>query len=103
MRRTDATSFVGPRAYFTNIDHRVLQNQPTAQVRRQIERELKVLLLTKHTVVCAALHLTGQFAYDLFRANPVLLDKEMIVPALRNDRNDESWCIWTMCATFVWS
>ena len=76
MRRMDATSFVGPRAYFTNIDHRVLQNQPHAQVRRQIERELKVLLLlTKHTVVCAASHLTGQFAYDLFRANPVLLDK----------------------------
>ena len=89
MQRINASQFVGPRAYFTNIDHRFLgQQHVSLQLRRAVERELKVLLLTKHTVVCAASHLKGQFAYDLVRANPVLLEKTMLVPALRNDRSD---------------
>jgi hypothetical protein len=89
MQRINASQFAGPRAYFTNIDHRMLgRTQVSLQLKRAIERELKVLLLTKHTVVCAASHLRGQFAYELLRENPVLLDKEMIVPALRNDRAD---------------
>lgn len=89
MKRINASEFVGPRAYFTNIDHRLLlQQHVTPQLRRAIERELKVLLLTKQTVVCAASHLKGRFAYELLRDNPILLDKAMLVPALRNDRAD---------------
>jgi hypothetical protein len=89
MQRINASQFVGPRAYFTNIDHRLLEQQHVSlQLRRAVERELKVLLLTKQTVVCAASHLKGRFAYDLVRANPVLLEKAMLVPALRNDRTN---------------
>lgn len=67
MQCINASQFVGPRAYFTNIDHRLLgQQHVSLQLRRAVERELKVLLLTKQTVVCAASHLKGRFAYDQF-------------------------------------
>lgn len=89
MNRINASEFIGPRAYFTNIDHRLLAEQHVSlQLRRAVERELKVLLLTKQTVVCAASHLKGRFAYELLRDHPILLEKAMLVPALRNDRAD---------------
>lgn len=91
MQRISASDFVGPRAYFTHIDYRMLYQQHVPlRVHRAIERELKVLLLTKHTVVCAASHLKGHFAYQLIRDNPILLDKQLLVPALRNERSSIS-------------
>ena len=89
MNKIEASDFKGPRAYFTNFDHRIVSRSPdTALLRRNVERRLKILLLTKHTVVCAASHLTSEFAYSLFRDNPILLEEELIVPALRRDRRD---------------
>ncbi|MDG7041561.1 MAG: hypothetical protein JRN22_00720 [Nitrososphaerota archaeon] len=55
------------------------------QFRKDIERRLKILLLTKDYVVCAASHLTSEFAYNMFRENPILLHNSLVIPALRED------------------
>ena len=57
--------------------------------RREVERRLRIILLTKKTVVCATSHLTYKFAYDLLRVNPVLLDETMMIPALWRDKEPD--------------
>lgn len=87
MKRIDPTSFYGPRAYFTDIDEKIIRfKQDRDAYEREIERRLKIILLTKNTVVCAASHLTHEFAYMFFRNNSILLEKKMIIPALRRDK-----------------
>ena len=89
MERIEPTTLQGPRAYFTNIDHRIVSRSQDKQLlRREVERRLKILLLTKGIVVCAASHLTSSFAYSLFRDNPILLREGLVIPALRRDRRD---------------
>lgn len=89
MERIEPTVFRGPRAYFTSIDHRITSRSQDKQLlRKKVERELKVLLLVKGVVVCAASHLTSGFAYSLFRDNPHLLNQGLVIPALRRDRRD---------------
>jgi hypothetical protein len=76
MKRIDPQTFKGPRAYFTNFDYRIVERTRNREkLRQDIERKLKILLLTKNTIVCAASHLTSEFAYQLFRENPILLNK----------------------------
>ena len=87
MERVNPINFQGPRAYFTDFDYKIVQfKHDKEQYRREVERGLKIILLTKNTVVCAASHLTNPFAYALFKDNPVLLDGNMIMPALRRDK-----------------
>ena len=89
MKKIESSDFKGPRAYFTNFDYRIVSRSSDINLlRKDVERRLKILLLTKHTVVCAASHLTSEFAYSLFRDNPILLEEELVVPALRRDRRD---------------
>ena len=86
MERIDTIDFQGPRAYFTDFDYKIVRFKSHKEVyRREVERRLKVILLTKNTVVCAASHLPHEFAYNLFKDNPILLTKNMILPALRRD------------------
>lgn len=86
MKRINPTSFCGPRAYFTDFDYKIVRFKHHRDAyRREVERRLKILLLTKNTVVCAASHLTHEFAYNLFKDNPILLTEGMILPALRRD------------------
>jgi hypothetical protein len=86
MERIDPINFQGPRAYFTDFDYKIVRfKQDNEAYRREVERRLKVILLTKNTVVCAASHLTHEFAYTLFKDNPILLTESMILPALRRD------------------
>jgi len=54
--------------------------------KRNVERRLKIILLTKNIIVCASSHLPHEFAYNFFKDNPILLDKNMILPALRMDK-----------------
>lgn len=76
----------GANAYFTNFDHRIISEISKDEIAlRNIERNLKVLLLTKNNVVCAASHLVTPFAYNLFKQNPVLLNDDLVIPALRSD------------------
>lgn len=87
MERIDPINFQGPRAYFTDFDYGIVQFKHHKEAyRREVERRLKIILLTKNTVVCAASHLTHEFAYDLFKDNPILLSENMIIPALRKDK-----------------
>ncbi|MEM3827968.1 MAG: hypothetical protein QXP36_01955 [Conexivisphaerales archaeon] len=87
MRRIDPSTFNGPRAYFTDFDYTIVRFKHDAEVyRREVERRLKIILLTKRTVVCAASHLASKFAYGIFKDNPILLTKKMVMPALRKDK-----------------
>jgi len=87
MKRINPTSFYGPRAYTTDLDYKIVRFKSDRKAyKREAERRLKIILLTKETVVCAASHLTHEFAYDLLNDNPVLLDETMIIPALRRDK-----------------
>ena len=91
MKRIDPETFIGPRAYFTNFDYRIISRCGDLNgLRLDIERRLKILLLTKTTIVCAASHLTSEFTYRLFQANPILLRKGLVLPALRRDKSDIS-------------
>jgi len=88
MERVYPYEFKGPRAYFTDFDYKIVQFKPDKKTyRREVERRLKIILLTKNTVVCAASHFTHEFAYSLFNDNPILLDENMILPALRRDKD----------------
>lgn len=87
MERINPNSFCGPRAYFTDFDYKIVQFKYDKEAyKREVERRLKIILLTKNTVVCAASHLTHRFAYNLFKDNPILLTEGMILPALRKDK-----------------
>lgn len=89
MERIKPINFQGPRAYFTDFDYKIVRFKHHKETyRREIERRLKVILLTKNTVVCAASHLTHEFAYNLFKDNPILLTEGMVLPALRRDIED---------------
>lgn len=87
MKRINPVSFYGPRAYFTDIDEKIVRFKQDKEIyKKEIERRLKIILLIKNTVVCAASHLTHEFAYTFFRNNPILFEKNMIIPALRRDK-----------------
>jgi len=87
VKRVDPTDFRGPRAYFTDLDYRKARRIGDKEIQqREIERRLKILLLTKGTVVTAASHLVSQSAYQLFRDHPILLEKSLVIPALRQDK-----------------
>lgn len=84
-------TLIGPRAYFTDFDHRLVARcRNPALLRKRAERKLKVLLLIKGRVVCAASHLATKFAYDFFRDHPTLLTTEAVTPAFRADKTDIS-------------
>lgn len=87
MENLEAASFSGPRAYFTSFDYRIASRTGDHGVLvRSVERRLKILLMTKAHVVCAATHLSSPVAAQLFQANPVLLRNGLVVPALRRDK-----------------
>lgn len=87
MKRLSPKSFTGPRAYFTDFDPRIVMRTDPEKLRVKVERKLKALLLVKGKIVCAASHLTSQFAYNFFYENPILLTERAIVPALRADKS----------------
>lgn len=91
MKRIAPQTLVGPRAYFTGFDHRLVARcRNRALFQRKAERKLKVLLLLKGKIVCAASHLATRFAYDFFRENSALLTSGAIVPAFQADKADIS-------------
>lgn len=81
-----ADTLKGANAYFTNFDHRIITEISSNDCAlKNIERNLKVLLLTKNNIVCAASHLVTPFVFGLLKSNPVLLEEDLIIPALRKD------------------
>ena len=91
MKRVKSTDLKGANAYFTNFDTRIVNSTTNAEfLEHEIERILKILLLTKNNVVCAASHLLNPLSFKLISNNPILLDKELIIPAFRSDKSNFS-------------
>jgi hypothetical protein len=91
FKNLEAKDFSGARAYFTDLDHRVIDiSLKQDNYEKNLERKLKTLLLTKNTVSLGATHLATEFAFNFFKKNPILLNEGLITPALRRDRNDFS-------------
>lgn len=87
MKRISPLDFYGPRAYTTDLDYKIVRFKSNKKsYKREVGRRLKIILLTKNTVVCASSHLAHTFAYDFLKENPILLDEMMIIPALRKDK-----------------
>lgn len=89
FNRIESSVFSGARAYFTSFDNTIVEQQnDLVSFRKQIERALKILLLTKNNVVAgASVIISSEFVYDFFKENPILLSQNMIIPALRNDKS----------------
>lgn len=91
MERINSINLTGANAYFTNFDNRIVSTTSNVEgLKKSVERTLKVLLLTKNNVVCAASHLTNDFTYQLLSENKILLDKQLIIPAFRADKTEIS-------------
>ena len=89
MERVNSSELLGVNAYFTNFDNRIVNSSTNKEaLKRSAERTLKILLLTKNNVVCAASHLENPIAFSLFYENPVLLEKQLVIPAFRSDKQD---------------
>lgn len=88
FNRIESKAFSGARAYFTSFDNTIVEQQKDlTSFKKQIERALKILLLTKNNIVSGASTITSsEFIYDFFQQNSILLSENMIVPALRNDK-----------------
>lgn len=91
MKRITPVDLYGPRCYFTNFDYRITARTANlSEFRHDVERKLKVLLLLKSRIVCAASHLTSDFVFDFFRDNPELIAESHIIPAIRVDKSEIS-------------
>lgn len=91
MVRIQSIDLKGANAYFTNFDNRIVSSATNLDtLKKSVERTLKVLLLTKNNVVCAASHLTNDLAYNLLSENKILLEKQLLIPAFRADKKDIS-------------
>jgi len=68
MKRINPNILVGPRSYFTSFDYRIVKRSKNLDfLKREVERKLKLLLLIKSQITCAASHLTSTFAYEIFK------------------------------------
>jgi hypothetical protein len=91
MERIKSIDLRGANAYFTNFDNRIVASTANKNsLIKSVERTLKVLLLTKNNVVCAASHLTNDLTYKLLSENKILLEKQLIIPAFRADKKEIS-------------
>lgn len=88
-------SFTGAKTYFTSIDvplyEEAKRNNKVAEYKKNIEREIKVLLLTKNILVTGASAMISEFGYQLFNDHPILLKENMIIPAVGNHVIGENW------------
>lgn len=88
-------SFTGAKTYFTSIDvplyEEAKRNNKVAEYKKNIEREIKVLLLTKNILVTGASAMISEFGYQLFNDHPILLKENMIIPAVGNHVIGGNW------------
>jgi hypothetical protein len=73
----------GPRSYFTDLDP-----QDKSVNLDQIQRKLKIQLLTKKTITIAASSMFHRIGYDFFRSNDGLaqaIQEGVILPAIRDE------------------
>lgn len=77
-----------PRAYFTEFD-RITYSQvawtmeDVGEIKRNLERKVKLLGLIKGVVIIATSHLfESELAQEFIKENPIVLEKGIILPAL---------------------
>ncbi len=88
IRRLTNEDFNGAKAFYTGFDDfTTKRKRDKSIVKKSIERDLKVLLLTKNTVVCGASQIVNREAFDILYSNPIILQEKLIIPALREDKN----------------
>ena len=87
--------FLGARSYCSSIDvplfEKAKSNGTEVNFKKHIEREWKVLLLTKNIVVTGASAMISEFGYQLFSEYPILLQENLILPAVGNHVIGEDW------------
>lgn len=88
MKFIDPTNLKIPRIYFTEFD-RVTYSQvawtaeDVEEIKRNLERKVKLLGLIKGAVVIATSHLfESELAQEFIRENPIVLEEGIILPAL---------------------
>lgn len=91
----DSASFRGSRAYSTNLDvslyERAKGSKKIADFQSAVERDWKVLLLTKHRLVTGASAMISEFGFQFFKEHPILLEKELVLPAVGNQVIGDDW------------
>jgi len=88
MKFIDPTNLKIPRVYFTEFD-RVTHSQvawtaeDVEEIKRNLERKVKLLSLIKGVVIIATSHLfESELAQEFIKENPIVLEKGIILPAL---------------------
>ncbi len=88
IKLIDPTNLKIPRVYFTEFD-RVTYSQvawtaeDVQEIKRNLERKVKLLGLIKGVVIVATSHLfESELAQEFIRKNPIVLEQGIILPAL---------------------
>lgn len=77
-----------PRAYFTEFDRVIYSNvewtaERVEEIKRNLERKIKLLGIIKGVVIVAASHLfKSELSKEFIRENPIVLEEGIILPAL---------------------
>lgn len=87
MEKINPSSLVGARAYFTGFDNKSYVSEDKNKKLEILRRTLKVLLLTKNKIIFGASHLKSDLAIEIFQKSPKIFEKNILIPALRNDHN----------------
>lgn len=85
MKNIRPNELLGARTYFTGFDSKSYVIKDKVHQKKILERTLKVLLLTKNKIVFGASHLKNDLAIDLVHKEPILFEKGLIIPALKNE------------------
>jgi hypothetical protein len=87
MKKINPSDLVGARIYFTGFDNKSYVTTNQDEKLKILKRTLKVLLLTKNKVIFGASHLRSDLAIKIFNESPEIFERNIIIPALRNDHN----------------
>jgi len=80
----------GARIYFTGFDKKAYNYKKSKEeMLKIIEKNLKVMLLTKNRIVFGASHLKSDLAQEFIIKNPEIFEKGLVVPALRDEHNGD--------------
>ena len=89
MEKIEPKNLNGTRTYFTGFDNKSYATKNYNNQKEILNKTLKVLLLTKNKIVFGASHLKNDLAIDLIKKEPLLFEKNLIIPSLRNEHNGD--------------
>lgn len=87
MKKINPSDLVGARTYFTGFDNKSYVTTNQDEKLKTLKRTLKVLFLTKNKIIFGASHLKSNLAIEIFNESPEIFEKNIIIPALRNDHD----------------